>query len=216
MAPSCWWTPTTSSGVVPFSIAREGLAAAFAVGGGYKYCQLGEGNCFLRVPPDREDLAPVVTGWFSEFALLAERPTTPVSYGVGTARWAGSTYDPVSHYRAARVFEFFAEQGLDATLLRAVSQHQVGRLAAGFDALALEPARITRDRTVPLERVGGFLALQTPHAAALSGALRQRDVWTDHRADILRLGPAPYLSEAQLAGAIEILGEVVRGLPVDR
>ena len=24
---------------------------AFITGGGYKYCQLGEGNCFLRVPP---------------------------------------------------------------------------------------------------------------------------------------------------------------------
>ena len=31
---------------------REDLGDAFVVGGGYKYCQLGEGNCFLRIPPD--------------------------------------------------------------------------------------------------------------------------------------------------------------------
>jgi kynureninase len=33
-------------------------------------------------------------------------------------------------------------------------------------------------------------------------------VWTDHRGDVLRLGPAPYLSDAQLDTAIATLGEV--------
>src|SRR5437867_5980749 len=53
--------------VVPFDIPALGLAEAFVTGGGYKYCQLGEGNCFLRVPPGCR-LRPVLTGWFSEFA----------------------------------------------------------------------------------------------------------------------------------------------------
>ena len=48
--------------VVPVSLADEGLGDAFVVGGGYKYCQLGEGNCFLRLPPGTR-LRPVVTGW---------------------------------------------------------------------------------------------------------------------------------------------------------
>ena len=51
---------------------KRALGDAFVVGGGYKYCQLGEGNCFLRIPPDT-DLRPVVTGWFSEFTALADR-----------------------------------------------------------------------------------------------------------------------------------------------
>jgi hypothetical protein len=34
---------------------------------------------------------------------------------------------------------------------------------------------------------------------------------TDARGDVLRLGPAPYLSDAQLRDAIGVLGEVVRG-----
>ena len=50
--------------VAPFSVPQDGLDNAFVVGGGYKYCQLGEGNCFLRLPPDC-DLRPVVTGWYS-------------------------------------------------------------------------------------------------------------------------------------------------------
>jgi kynureninase len=35
--------------VVPFGL--RGLEQAYMVGGGYKYCQLGEGACFLRLPP---------------------------------------------------------------------------------------------------------------------------------------------------------------------
>lgn len=196
--------------VVPFALRESGLDGAFVVGGGYKYCQLGEGNCFLRVPPGRDDLAPVLTGWFSEFARLAERPGGGVPYGEGPARWAGATYDPTSHYRAARVFDFFAAHGLGAGLLRAVSRHQVGLLAARFDALALDPAVITRDRVVALDQVGGFLALVAPRAGEISAALRARGVWTDHRGDVLRLGPAPYLSDAQLESAITALDEVVR------
>ena len=198
--------------VVPFALEREGLEDAFVVGGGYKYCQLGEGNCFLRVPPGREALRPVLTGWFSEFAKLSHRPGGAVPYGEGAARWAGATYDPASHYRAARVFEFFEEQALTPGLLREVSRRQVALLAGGFDALDLDPAVITRDRSVPLERIGGFLALRAPDAGRISALLRARGVATDARADLLRLGPAPYLADDQLRAAVDALGEVARAL----
>ena len=193
--------------VVPFDLVREGLGGAFVVGGGYKYCQLGEGNAFLRVPPG-STLLPVVTGWFSEFAALADRPGRGVPFGAGPARWAGATYDPVSHYRAARVFDLFEAHGLAPDWLRAVSRHQVGRLAERFDALALDPKLVARDRASALERVGGFLALRSPRAGELSRRLRERGVWTDFRGDVLRLGPAPYLADAQLDAAIAALGEV--------
>src|SRR5690606_10027220 len=160
--------------VVPFSIRDEGLEDAFITGGGYKYCQLGEGNAFLRVPPDCE-LRPVVTGWFSEFsALTAGERDRRVPYGTGPDRFAGATYDPTSHYRAAEVFDFFDEQGLTPDLLREVSQHQTGRLAAAFDAADLDPAIITRDRSVPITALGGFLALRSPHAHAPGQRLRER------------------------------------------
>ena len=85
--------------VVPFSIKKENLQQAFMVGGGYKYCQLGEGNCFFRFPKDCQ-MRPVITGWFSEFDALTDK-TNRLSYGIGAARFAGATYDPTSHYRAA-------------------------------------------------------------------------------------------------------------------
>jgi kynureninase len=71
---------------------------------------------------------------------------------------------------------------------------------------------ITRDRSVGLDQIGGFLALRAERAAELGRALRERGVFTDHRGDVLRLGPAPYLSDRQLEGAIETLGQVARSL----
>jgi kynureninase len=198
--------------VVPFSVDRWRLDNAFITGGGYKYCQLGEGNCFLRFPA-HTTLRPVVTGWFAEFGLL---PTAiaagPVPYPDGPHRFGGATYDPSSHYRAAAVFDFFARQGLDVGLLRQVSQHQVGRLAAGFDALGLDPAVIRRDLTVPPPDLAGFLALQAPRAPELLAGLRARGVAADARADILRLGPAPYLRDDQLDAAIQALADAVRAV----
>lgn len=196
--------------VVPFSVAGEELGDAFVVGGGYKYCQLGEGNCFLRIPPGT-GLRPVVTGWYSEFTALEERQQGKrVVYGHGGDRFAGATYDPTSHYRAAAVFDFFREQGLTARRLREVSQHQIGLLASEFDALDLDPAVISRDRGSRLSEVGGFLALRSPVATSLTRRLRERGAWTDARGEVLRLGPAPYLSDRQLRDAIALLGEVAR------
>jgi kynureninase len=192
--------------VVPFSIRRENLGGAFIVGGGYKYCQLGEGNCFLRLPPDCA-MRPVITGWFAEFTeLAADAPTDAVTYGPGPHRFAGSTYDPTSHYRGAAVMDFFEETGLTPAVLREVSQHQVGALAAAFDALDADPAMIDRDRSVPLEETGGFLALHSPNAEALCRGLAEKGVYADYRGPILRLGPAPYLSDRQLEDAMEALG----------
>ena len=201
-----------SLNVVPFSVVEMGLEDAFVVGGGYKYCQLGEGNCFLRFPPDCA-LRPVVTGWFAEFGALAgAEGDGGVGYGEGHLRFAGSTYDPVSHYRAAAVFAFFREQGLGVDRLRELSLAKIRRLAAGVDALDPDPAVLSRDRAVRLSRRGGFLALDTPHAGEICCKLRGRGVYADFRGRVLRLGPAPYVTGEQLDEAVAVLGEVVGGL----
>ena len=197
-----------SLGVVPFSL--KGMESAFVIGGGYKYLQLGEGNCVLRVPPECE-MRPVLTGWFAEFAELADtRVPGEVRYGVGPARFAGSTYDPTSQYRGAAVLDFFDQQGLTPERLRDISQHQVGLLRNEFLSLDLDPdvARLGTD--VPMEERGGFLALECADADALFRALLDRGVRTDYRGSVLRFGPAPYLSDQQLRDAMGVLGEVAR------
>lgn len=199
-------------GVLPFDLAEQGLEDAFVVGGGYKYLQLGEGNCFLRFPTDRQ-LRPVVTGWFSEFsALAAPNGDDRVTYGQGGDVFAGATYDPVSHYRGARVFEFFDQHGLTPEFLRQVSLHQVGLLRAEVEALDPAPERLAIvDPELPAEQRGGFLALESPQAETLCRRLRQAGVFCDSRGDILRLGPAPYLCDTQLRDAVAILGDLISG-----
>ena len=194
--------------VRPFDLESEGLGSAFVLGGGYKYCQLGEGNSFLRVPPGHS-LRPVVTGWFAAFDRLYEMPGGRVPYSDGFYRFMGATFDPVSHYRGAEVFAFFQEIELTPSRLERSYRWQIDRLRRQFDALDLPP-EVIRRRDVPLVRLGGFLALEAPRADAIRQRLAERGVLTDSRRTTLRLGPAPYLSRRQLDDAVAILGEVAR------
>ncbi len=174
---------------IPYSLKKERLDQAYVVGGGYKYCQLGPGNAFLRFPANTT-LRPVVTGWFSEFTDLSKAPSGRVEYGPGPARFAGATYDFTSHYRGAAVFKFFEDQGLTVERLRELSQHQVAMLAKTREA-------------GPVATVAGFLAIPTTKAAELSRRLKEQGVWTDYRGNALRLGPAPYVTDAQLTDALQ-------------
>ena len=199
-------------GVVPLSLRAADLADAYVVGGGYKYLQLGEGNAFLRRPPTCR-LRPLVTGWFAEFGVLDAAPAAGrVRYGAD--RFAGATYDPVSHYRAEAVMNFFDQHGLVAPFLRRVSLHQIARLRARFDSHDPDPSIITYDRALPADRRAGFLAFRSPHATRFVAELAKRNVWCDARGDILRFGPAPYLTDAQLDDAVEALAEVALAMRV--
>ncbi|MAQ14403.1 MAG: kynureninase [Sandaracinus sp.] len=176
---------------------------AFVAGGGYKYAQWGEGCCFLRVPAGCA-LRPVHTGWFADFAGLGGDQTGPIAYGpTGGDRFAGSTYDPTSHYRARAVIEFFAAHDLSVERLRALSLHQTGTLMELLaDQTILTPAD-------PARR-GGFVTVQRLAAGELVGRLRERGVWVDARRDRLRFGPAPYVTDDELERAVSIFHEVTR------
>jgi kynureninase len=152
----------------------------------------------------------VLTGWFSEFAVLGQPVTLGVvPYGDGPARFAGATYDPTSFYRAAAVFDLHERLELTPPLLREVSRHQVGLLVDGISALGIDPA-LARVEPMPPERRAGFVAIRSPRAGALQRAMRARGVTTDFRGDIVRVGPAPYLSDGQLDEAVAHLGEAAR------
>jgi kynureninase len=184
--------------VVPFSLKKEALQNAYIVGGGYKYCQLGPGNAFLRFPADTK-LRPVFTGWFSEFTDLSKSPTGRVEYGPGPARFAGATYDFTSHYRGAAVFRFFEAQQRTPEKLRELNQHQIQILANGV---------------IPhLHDIGGFLAIEIENPALVQQTLLTRDIWTDYRGNVLRLGPAPYVSDDQMNEAVAVLRDELQKKP---
>lgn len=193
--------------VVPFDVNAMGLQHAFITGGGYKYCQLGEGNCFLRVP-EGCTLRPILTGWFAEFESIESTGHQRVTFAAGAAAFAGATYDPISHYRAAAVFDFHQKQGLVPAELRRISQRQVNLLISTFERLDI-PSSAARLEPMPVERRGGFLAIRTPRARELAHRLRERGVFVDARGDVLRMGPAPYLRDDQLTDAVAALGETI-------
>ncbi|MFK8003921.1 MAG: kynureninase [Polyangiales bacterium] len=184
-------------GVVPWRAIDE---RAFVVGGGYKYAQWGEGACFMRVPAETT-LRPVYTGWFSDFAGLAGTQGERVAYGNTPAdRFAGSTYDPTSHYRARAVIEFFEEQGLTIDVLAQSYQRQTARIIEGLGGF---------DVVTPSAR-GGFVSVRLANAADVVAALRDRGVFVDSRAESLRFGPAPYVHDEEIDAALAAFREVAR------
>ncbi len=217
--------------VVPFSLSGEGLESAWVVGGGYKYLQWGEGCCFLRFPA-HTTRRPVLTGWFSEFGVVTgpgeegnrgegaegarfdtgKGPSAGprVPYGEGPARFAGSTYDPTAHYRAAAALEHFTRLGLGPRELRAISLHQVRRIVERFRAGDLDPALLALETDFAPEERGGFVVLRSPRASAFVKELREVGVFADARGNSLRLGPAPYLSDAQLVEGVDRLLTLAR------
>lgn len=184
--------------VVPIDLSAWG-ADVFLTAGGYKYAQWGEGCCFLRVPASFEG-RPIYTGWFSDFGgLAAPRDGRLVQYGARPAeRFAGSTYDPTSHYRARRVSRFFEEQGLDVATLRRISLRQTGHLIERLEGFDVRTPRQDDAR-------GGFVSVHLEQAGAIAKRLSERGILTDVRGMLLRLGPAPYTTFEELDVAVAAL-----------
>lgn len=196
--------------VVPVSLREENLEDCYLLTGGYKYLQWGEGNCFLRFPKD-SDLRPAITGWFASFSTLNQPGSdTPVHYDKGNQRFATGTYDPASQYRAARVVEFFRDQKLTPEVLQQQYRGQVALLKELFLQHDFNPATIRLRHDRPPEENGGFLALQSPYARELQAGLLRRGVLTDARGDVLRIGPAPYITGSQIEQAMEHLAACIK------
>ncbi|MBU2896725.1 hypothetical protein [Vibrio hepatarius] len=194
-----------ATNVIELDLANWQLQHAFIVGGGYKYCQVGEGNCFMRIPRGYNG-SPIITGWFAEFESLNQK-AHQVSYGKGQGAFAGSTYDPTSHYRAAAVFEFFDQQDLSVARLAKLNRQQITRLWQGIESLNLANKVLAFPRH-NIQDNAGFLSLTTPKAAEWVKRLKARGIQTDSRGDQLRLGPAPYVSNEQIDNALNEIEQV--------
>lgn len=196
--------------VVPLSIREAGLEDCFILIGGYKYLQWGEANCFLRFPKDCE-YRPAITGWFASFSTLDKpRNNEPVEYDKSDQRFASGTYDPSSQFRAAKVVEFFREQGLTPEVLRNQYKAQVALLRSCFEKQIFSEDLIRLTHKEDLNLNGGFLSLTTPKAREIRAALMEEGIYTDARDQILRFGPAPYTTEEQIEEVMEKLGRILK------
>ncbi|EYF07588.1 Kynureninase [Chondromyces apiculatus DSM 436] len=172
----------------------------FVTAGGYKYAAFGEGICWLRIPPGCT-LRPVDTGWFADFGAL-EGGAKGVAYGPGGARFAGATFDPAPFYRAAATLAHWERFGLTVHRLRALSLAQTARILARLDDAGLG-ADLASARDP--ERRGGFVAVRARGPASASEVvtrLRAQGIYVDARGDLVRLGPAPYLTDAEIDAAV--------------
>jgi kynureninase len=193
-----------SFNVVPveWGPAKESV---LATAGGYKYASFGEGICWMRIPRDCA-LRPVDTGWFADFAALSGPRSHAVGYGPGGDRFAGATFDPSCFYRAEAALAHWERFGLSLEELRAISLRQTGRVIARLDERGLG------DRVVsPREeaRRGGFVAVRAHEADVAVRELRKQGVFVDARGELLRIGPAPYLTDDEIDRGVERVAGVL-------
>ena len=194
--------------VVPFDITSMGLGGSSSPAAGTAIVSWRRQRLSpraARVPPSSGVDRLVQRVRRTERADRADRVE---QMGAGAARFSGATYDPVSHYRAAAacVSRRARPDG------RPPARHQppAGRVSATNVRIAgpsIRPSR-TSSQCLPTDAVAswrsGAPTPRTCHARCAIAAL------TDVRGDLLRLGPAPYISDLQLRHAIDAL----RGIPL--
>lgn len=160
----------------------------FYTSGGYKYAMAGEGVAFLHAPTGYAP-RPEITGWYAEFDDLS-LPPGAVGYAPDARRFLGSTFDPSGLYRFVAVRRALAAEGLTTAAISAQVAGLKTRLVEALGATPLAEATLLNPPTGgPQAR---FLALRHPEAAAWQAALKARDVITDVRGDVLRIGLGLY------------------------
>ena len=160
----------------------------FYMSGGYKYAMAGEGLGLLHAPPGFAP-RPAITGWFAEFDDLKAAPGA-VAYSTDARRFLGATFDSGGLYRFNAVRRMLARAGLTTPKIC----NHVMPLQHRFVSGATIPAFATMTLLNPPGNGENarFLAFQGENAQALYAALIERNVITDVRGDVLRIGFALY------------------------
>lgn len=167
----------------------------FFVAGGYKYAMAGEGVAFLHAPVGFGP-RPVNTGWYAEFDDLSLPPGS-VGYAPDARRFMGSTFDASGLYRFVAVRGMLAAEGLTTGIIAAHVTALQSQLLHGLQGTALaEAALLNPPSDGPHAR---FLAFRSPQAQRWQAELAARDVITDVRGDVLRIGLGLYHDEADVA-----------------
>jgi kynureninase len=150
----------------------------------------------------------VYTGWFADFDALSRDRGGAIAYGPGGDRFSGATFDPTAFYRAEAVLAHWERFGLSVPALRSISLRQTGRVIERI------VGRGHRERIVSAfdgERRGGFVAVRVEGAEAVVGRLRERGIFVDSRGKLLRIGPAPYLTDDEIdRGTFAVVDEIER------
>jgi selenocysteine lyase/cysteine desulfurase len=186
----------------PFGEAAA--SSAFYLGGGYKYAMSGEGCAFMHAPPGYGPRPPV-TGWFAEFEDLTLPPGS-VGYASDASRFLGATFDPSALYRFAAVRRMLAENGLATARISAHVEALQRQLLDSIGSTALGEAELLN----PLDRRphARFLAFRSANAQRWYAELGAKNVITDVRGDVLRIGFGIYQDSDDVDRLVGHLGEL--------
>jgi selenocysteine lyase/cysteine desulfurase len=181
-----------------------GASNAFYLGGGYKYAMSGEGCTFLHAPPGFGPRPPI-TGWFAEFEDLTLPPGS-VGYAKDASRFMGATFDPSALYRFNAVQRMLQSEGLTTSRISNHTEELQQRLLDGLGKSALAGAELLN----PLDgrHHARFLAFRHQSAQRWYTELKAKNVITDVRGDVLRIGFGIYQDQNDVDRLIRHLGEL--------
>ena len=174
---------------------------AFYIAGGYKYAMAGEGACFMHCPPGFGP-RPRNTGWYAGFGNLSGAQTG-VPYPADGFRFMGATFDPSGLFRLRAVFDWLAEEGIDAALVHA---HVEALQARFMVAMAEKPwgPFSAEHLMVPLDEParGNFLTFEDAEAGTWYQRLHDAGIVTDVRGTRMRVGFGLYHAAADVDALI--------------
>jgi len=193
-----------SAGVLPLSVTDLGVD--FAVGGCLKWLCGGPGNGWLYVRPDRQNLAPSLTGWQSHEAPFAFAPP-PLRRTTGPMRWLNGTPQIPALYAAIEGLRIVREIGVER-----IRRHNTALTERLYDAVKSQGwPTITPDDPA---RRGGTVCAQPPDAAAVARELLERNVLIDYRPDAgIRIAPHFYSTADECDAVMAEIGAIVHGRP---
>ena len=169
----------------------------FYLGGGYKYAMAGEGAAYLHAPPGFAP-RPANTGWFAEFSAIEAKPGA-IAYAADGLRFMGATFDATGLYRFNAACAMLMGEGLDTAKISAhvdALRDRLERAIVAGEAGVLAQGEILRPNAQgPRAR---FLALREPRATQWKAALMAKNIITDARDDVLRIGLGLYHDEEDI------------------
>jgi len=178
--------------------------SAFYLGGGYKYAMSGEGCAFMHAPPGFAPRPPV-TGWYAEFEDL-RLPPDSIGYAKDARRFLGATFDPSALYRFNAVQRMLRENGLTTARISAHVAALQRQLLAALDGTPLGSAELLNP--INEGEHARFLAFRSPEAQRWYETLLARNLVTDVRGNVLRIGFGIYQDESDVGRLVSMLGEL--------
>ena len=188
-----------ATGLIPTDAMALGVD--FYVSGTLKWLFGGPGNAFLWVRPElREALAPTTTGWFSSDRQFAFDGTS-LGFAPDGRKFEMGTPSVPSAYLARGGMSLVREIGVEALHARTID---LGALTIRRATDAGLRVRAVYDDA----RRAGIVAVEVDDPAAVTRALAAEGFIVDHRPGIIRVSPAFYNNEGEVAGVIDAIARL--------